>query len=136
MSAAKATLRVGDVELPYSDFEIRFVNQNPLAVCSPEGVTPISLRDAVSVDVSLTFDGEDYTEFAPHVMQLTQHFDLSIELDHNPWRRPVSSPEQWTRRFREGLWWSFRRRILKRDLAETTTVRIPGANIWPEAPRQ
>jgi hypothetical protein len=64
-----------------------------------------------------------------------QHLTVRVDYDYNPWHRKPRGPIARARKLRDGLWWSFRKRVLRRKLTETASITVPNCQmIAPDAP--
>lgn len=84
-------------------------------------------RDVVlsTFEATIHVDSETYERLADSAPLYT----IQIDQDLNPWHREVSGWRAWLRRLRQGISWTFRRRILRLSLVEHVSCTIPNCRI-------
>lgn len=56
-------------------------------------------------------------------------YTVEITEDRNPWRREVTGSRARLKRLRDGVWWTFRKRALRRKLIDRVKITVPNCRI-------
>lgn len=81
---------------------------------------PVMSRTEFEATLTVDLDREAFDQLVGQMP--TPTCTVEIETDHNPWHRKP-------RRIRACLWWTIRKRVLRRSLVETTKITIPNCQI-------
>lgn len=74
-----------------------------------------------------TFDVD--SETYDRIVGAAPTYTIEISTDHNPWHRTATGWRARLRKLRDGIWWTFQRRLLRRQLIGRTTVTIPNCQV-------
>ena len=79
-------------------------------------------------EATMFISAADYAGLTAHHLP-EPTYTVRIDQDLNPWHREVTGWRSRLEKLRDGLWWTFRKRVLRRKLIDSYSVTIPGCRM-------
>ena len=111
----------------FGSWRLDITNTIDPPIITTKALGPVDFTTGVQMTATFSVDQEKYEALLhgqPEALFTVEH-----EVDHNPWHRTVTDWRGRLRKVRAGLWWTFQRRVLRRELIERTKITVPNCRL-------